>query len=157
MIKFNELFTKKYIAFTTIFIAVLAVLVFSMNVFLIKKNTVRRTFVFPSADSGQYIIEYRNLNKKPVQGDVNLFVDELLLGSTVERTKNLFTPGTKTLSCFKRDNVLYLNLSPDLLNLGKDVIAIKDGVDLVTLNIKKNFPKIHNVLIFVDGKLAFEN
>lgn len=157
MINIKKYFSTDYLLRTLIFIILLISLLFSLFVFLIRKDTVRRTFIFPSADNGQFIIEYRNLNKEPVQGDVNLFVDELLLGSTIERTKSLFTPGTKVLSCFQRGEVLYLNLSSDLLNMGEDVIEIKDGMDLLEKNIKKNFSKIHEVLIFVNGKIAFEN
>lgn len=157
MISIKKYFTSEYILRTLIAILMVASLIFSLFVFLVRKDTVRRTFIFPSVDNGQFIIEYRNLNKEPVQGDVNLFIDELLLGSTIERTKSLFTPGTKVLSCFQRGEVLYLNLSSDLLNMGEDVIEIKEGMDLLEKNIKKNFSKIHEVLIFVNGKIAFEN
>ena len=85
---------------------------------------------------GKYIIEYRALTQKPHQGEINLYIDEILLGSTVERTKYLFTPGTKVLSCFERNHVLYLNLSQDLLQMGEGVIEIREGIELLT----KNFP-----------------
>jgi len=157
MIKIKNLLKKQYIAQVIIFFVFLLSLLFSIFSYYIKKDTVRRTFIFPSAETGEYIVEYRNLTKEPIQGEVQLFIDELLLGSTIERTKSLFTNGTKVLSCFQRNQTLYLNLSSDLLEMGEGVITIRDGMDLLKENIKKNFSKIHEVEIFVNGKIAFEN
>ena len=157
MIKIKDLINKQYIAQLSIIFIFLITLLFSVLSYIIGKDSVRRTFIFPSADKGEYIVEYRNLTKKPIQGDVQLFIDELLLGSTIERTKSLFSSGTKVLSCFQRDQTLYLNLSSDLLEMGEGVIEIRDGMDLLKKNIQKNFSKIHEIVIFVNGKIAFEN
>lgn len=157
MIKIKDLINKQYIAQLSIIFIFLITLLFSVLSYIIGKDSVRRTFIFPSADKGEYIVEYRNLTKEPIQGDVQLFVDELLLGSTIERTKSLFSSGTKVLSCFQRDQTLYLNLSSDLLEMGEGVIEIRDGMDLLKKNIQKNFSKIHEIVIFVNGKIAFEN
>ena len=157
MIKIKNLINKQYIAQLSIIFIFLITLLFSVLSYIIGKDSVRRTFIFPSADTGEYIVEYRNLTKEPIQGDVQLFIDELLLGSTIERTKSLFASGTKVLSCFQRDQTLYLNLSSDLLEMGEGVIEIRDGMDLLKKNIQKNFSKIHEIEIFVNGKIAFEN
>ncbi|MCI5518422.1 MAG: GerMN domain-containing protein [Treponema sp.] len=157
MIKIKDLINKQYIAQLSIIFIFLITLLFSVLSYIIGKDSVRRTFIFPSADKGEYIVEYRNLTKEPIQGDVQLFIDELLLGSTIERTKSLFSSGTKVLSCFQRDQTLYLNLSSDLLEMGEGVIEIRDGMDLLKKNIQKNFSKIHEIVIFVNGKIAFEN
>lgn len=139
---------------TSLLIAGLFVLSFFF--YVVTKNTCRRTFIFPSAEDGKYIIEYRNLTEKPHQGDINLYVEEILLGSTVERTKLLFTPGTKLLSCFEREHILYVNLSQDLLQMGDGVIEIREGTELLKKNILRNFSRIDSVEIFIDGKSAFE-
>ncbi len=157
MIKIKDLINKQYIAQLSIIFIFLITLLFSVLSYIIGKDSVRRTFIFPSADKGEYIVEYRNLTKEPIQGDVQLFIDELLLGSTIERTKSLFSSGTKVLSCFQRNQTLYLNLSSDLLEMGEGVIEIRDGMDLLKKNIQKNFSKIHEIVIFVNGKIAFEN
>lgn len=157
MIKIKDLINKQYIAQLSIIFIFLITLLFSVLSYIIGKDSVRRTFIFPSADKGEYIVEYRNLTKEPIQGDVQLFIDELLLGSTIERTKSLFSSGTKVLSCFQRNQTLYLNLSSDILEMGEGVIEIRDGMDLLKKNIQKNFSKIHEIEIFVNGKIAFEN
>lgn len=157
MISVKTFFSREYRAHTILLIGIFAIFLFSLLSFLIGQKSHRRIFIFPSADDGQYIIEYRNLAKNPHQGDINYFVDELLLGSTIERTKFIFTPETKVLSCFSRNNVLYLNLSSDLLAMGDGVVEIKDGINLLKENVKKNFSKIDEVEVFVNGKIAFDN
>lgn len=147
---------KNHIFYSTIILLITLIFVFSFISYLAGRKGVRRTFIFPSAESGKYIIEYRTLSKNPHQGDIQFFIDEILLGSTVERTKLLFTPGTKLLSCFERDEILYLNLSSDLLFMGDGVIEIKEGIDLLERNIELNFPKINKTEIFIEGKSAFE-
>lgn len=137
-------------------LAIIAVFVLSFFWYTVAKDYHRRTFIFPSAENGKYIIEYRNLTKKPHQGEIQLYIDEILLGSTVERTKRLFAPGTKVLSCFERNHVLYLNLSQDILQMGDGVIEIREGTELLKKNIMKNFSEIDSVEIYIEGKSAFE-
>ena len=157
MQKFNfkeQFLTKKYIYRLILSIILIISLTVSLFLFFWKKNTVRRMFIFPSV-SGELIIEYRNLDKNPVQGDVQYFIDEILLGSQIERTRKIFTFGTKVLSCFQRDEQLYLDLSSDLLQMDDNVIELKQGFELLRLNIKKNFSDIKKINFFVDGKYAY--
>ncbi len=149
--------TKKYLPQIILAFIGLVFLLFSVISFNISSRNYRRMFIFPSADDGKYIVEYRNLSRSPVQGDLQYYVDEILLGSGTERTKMLFTPGTSVLSCFQRDSILYLNLSSNLLDMGEGVVDIKSGFELLEKNIKKNFPKVKNVEFFIEGKSVFEN
>lgn len=150
----EEMFSRQHIYRFILLLILLISLSVSLVLFLLGKNYTKRTFVFPSV-SGEYILEYRNINKNPVQGDVQFYIDEILLGPQTERTKMLFTPGTQILSCFQRDDVLYLDLSSDLLKMGDNVIDIKEGFDLLKLNVTKNFHDIKTIEFFVDGKIAF--
>ena len=147
---------QKNLAVFIISLLAAGLFVFTFFCYIITKNTCRRAFIFPSAENGKYIIEYRNLAEKPHQGDIGLYIDEILLGSTVERTKLLFTPGTRVLSCFERNHILYVNLSQDLLQMGDGVIEIREGTELLKKNIMKNFSEIDSVEIFIEGKSAFE-
>ena len=151
-----DMLKSKSLPIFIISLVIIGLFVFSFMGYLVSKDSHRRVFIFPSADDGKYIIEYRNLSKKPHQGDIQLYVEEILLGSTVERTKLLFTPGTRVISCFERKHVLYLNLSNDLLFMGDGVVEIREGTELLIKNIKENFSEIDSVEIFIDGKSAFE-
>ena len=151
MIKVKNFLPQIVIAAIALVILIVSVILFNAD-----NGKSRRMFIFPSAENGRYIVEYRNLYKKPVQGEIWLYVDEILLGSSVERTKLLFTPGTSVISCFQRGSVLYLNLSSDLIDMGDGVIEIKEGFDLLEKNIKKNFPRVKSIEFFIEGKSVFE-
>ena len=151
-----DMLKKRNLAVFVISLAIIVLFVVSFTFYIIMKDSHRRIFIFPSAENGKYIIEYRNLTEKPHQGHIQLYIEEILLGSTVERTKLLFTPGTKVLSCFERQHVLYLNLSGDLLSMGEGVVEIREGTELLKKNIMKNFSEIDSVEIFIEGKSAFE-
>ena len=147
---------KKYLPQIILAVLALLILLLSRIIYHTSTESYRRMFIFPSADDGKYIVEYRNLAKNPVQGDIQYYVDEILLGSGTERTKMLFTPGTVVLSCFQRESVLYLNLSSNLLEMGDGVIDIKAGFELLEKNIKKNFSSVKKVDFFIEGKSVFE-
>ena len=122
--------------------------------FFIKQNSKSYVFIFPSADDGTYVVERRNLSNDPAQGVIQLFVDELLLGSTVERTKLIFSSNTRVNSCFLRGNTLYLDLSDDLLSIEKSSFPINEGIELLKENILKNFSNINKIELFIGGKFV---
>ena len=139
------------------FAAIAAVLLIAASlIYAVKGYGKRFVFIFPSVDEGKYVLETRYLKQNPNKDYINFFLDELVLGSGLERTKYLFTPGTKIISCFERNQMLYLNLSADIINMGHNVIQIKDGMELLKKNVYKNFPDIKEVQIFVDGNYAYE-
>lgn len=135
---------------------VVSVFLITLIISLCTKGT-RRTFIFPSVDEGEYIVESRYLPNNPLKDDITYYIDELLLGSQAERTKLIFAKNTTVLACFKKDGVLYINLSDELLNVGDNVLPIKDGIQLLKKNIKQNFGISKSVEIYVDGNGVFEN
>lgn len=153
----QKMISKEYINKTILLIILVFSFLISLLCFTFSGSEKRCSFIYPSADDGKYIIEYRNLTKKTIQGDLRYYIDELVLGSQVERTRSLFTPGTKVLSCFVRNGVLYLDLSADILRVDESGISIREGVDLLEKNIRNNFPSVHKIELFIDGKRAFEN
>ena len=140
----------------SVFSLIIFLFLISSFIFLISNKKERRLFIFPSVDEGNYVVEYRYLEKNPVQGKIQLFVDELLLGSGIERTKLLFARGTRVLSCFLRKGVLFVNLSPELLAQEDSAVQIQEGVELLKKNIKANFGNVSEIEIHVDGKYAYE-
>ena len=140
----------------SVFSLIIFLFLISSFIFLISNKKERRLFIFPSVDEGNYVVEYRYLEKNPVQGKIQLFVDELLLGSGIERTKLVFARGTRVLSCFLRKGVLFVNLSPELLAQEDRAVQIQEGVELLKKNIKANFGNVSEIEIYVDGKYAYE-
>lgn len=149
----KALLKKKLLIYILAFVFV-AVFATSLSLFFIKQNSKSYVFIFPSAENGSYIVERRNLSNDPAQGVIQLFVDELLLGSTVERTKLIFSSNTRVNSCFLRENTLYLDLSDDLLSIEKSSFPINEGIELLRENILKNFSNINKIELFIGGKFV---
>lgn len=147
----------KVISTGIIIFLISAAFIFSLVCFLLKGQGTRYSFIFPSAESGKEVIETRYLRKIENKDEIRVYIDEILLGSQIERTKKLFSRDTKVLSCFKSGKTLYLDLSPDLIYESGDVIAIQDGIELLKKNIRMNFANISEIQVFVNGKYAFEN
>ena len=147
---------KKYIPVYIALVAAAVFLLFSFLCYVKKGYGKKYVFVFPCVDEGKYVLETRYLKENPNKDAIAYFADELILGSGLERTKYLFTPGTKIISCFERNRIVYIDLSADIIYMGHNVISIRDGIDLLKKNIKNNFPHIEEVQVFVDGKYAFE-
>ncbi len=152
----TSLSKKSYIVIYVFLFLLTASFIMSATLYKLKGYGSRRTFIFPSVDN-KLIVETRYLSRNPSKSDINYYIDELLLGSGVERTKLIFTAGTKLLSCMEKDDVVYINLSDDLLKMGDNVIEIKEGVELLKTNIIKNFRNIKKVEIFVNGIYAYED
>ena len=134
----------------------LFLMILSAGLYAGKAYGKKYVFIFPCVDEGKFVLETRYLKENPGKSNIAYFADELVLGSGLERTKYLFTPGTKINSCFERNKIVYIDLSADIIYMGPNVISIKDGIDLLKQNIKKNFPHVEEVQVFVDGKYAFE-
>ena len=147
---------KKYIPVYIAAVAAVIMLLFSVLLYFHKAYGKKYVFIFPCVDEGKYVLETRYLKENPNKEQIAYFADELVLGSGLERTKYLFTPGTKIISCFERNKIVYINLSADIIYMGHNVISIRDGIELLTKNIKKNFAHVEDVQVFVDGKYAFE-
>ena len=147
---------KKNIPVITIIFIIAVCFFVSIILYKVKDYGKRRTFIFPSVDAGNYIVETRYLEKNPVKSDISYYIDEMLLGSGIERTKLLFTAGTKNLSCFERSKVVYLNLSEDLLKMGDNVVDIEEGINLLAKNVFQNFSDINEIDIFIGNKFAYK-
>lgn len=147
----------KYIKKSQIFILVLICLVFVLSLTLALTNNkgIRYTFIFPSADNDQLVIENRYLPYH-YENVISLYVDELLLGAVTERTKNILPKGTRVNSCFLRNGTLYLDLSSEFLNVSAGDYALKDGVELLEKNIRNNFSSVKKLELFVNSKKAYE-
>lgn len=128
----------------------------SLSLWLVKFPGKRYVFMFESFDDGSVKLERRFLPRKPVQGMIHLYVDELLLGPETERCRPLFTRGTSSLSCFLRNGVLYVTLTDDFLSEENGASRIKDGFELFKKNILHNFKNVKSIDIFVNGERLYE-
>ncbi len=115
----------------------------------------KAVFVFESADMKSLSVERRFLKCGKADSKIRIFVDELLLGPVSEHCRPVFYSGTKVISCFERNHVLYVNLSSDLLYADSGTDFSKK-IDIFKKNIRINFPSIKEVELFVDGNEPFQ-
>ena len=111
----------------------------------------RWVFEFPVSGSSKNQKEVRYLSSKSSQGQVEYYVDELILGPSFYRGRALFTPGTKVTYCFVRDKSLFIGLSPEAVLQQNGAVSIETGCELFKKNIRKNFKNIKNIELFIDG------
>jgi hypothetical protein len=91
---------------------------------------------------------------------VAAFVDDLLLGPMTNRYGRVFPRGTRAEYCFTGADadggrVLYLGLSQDALFAG-DLLSVREEVDLLRLNIVKNFTYLNKIDVAIDGVSVYE-
>ena len=115
----------------------------------------RRTFVFYSELEGNTVVEERMLRRSgDRETDIRRYVDDVLLGPVTPGSGPLFPRETRLNSFMYRDGVVYSDLteSAALPSEGGDVFR-----SLLTLNegIRRNFPYIKNVKLFIGGNEAF--
>ncbi|MBQ5998507.1 MAG: GerMN domain-containing protein [Treponema sp.] len=134
-------------------------LIFAISLFfwIIDFPGVRRAFVFKSSDSEILRIENRFEPLFPAQGKIRNYIDELLVGPLSEHCCTVFAKRTKVLYCFQRDQILYVNLSADLLAADAENTDFKAQIELFKKNVMLNFPEIKKIELFIDGKVPFEN
>ncbi len=111
----------------------------------------RRVFIYPVSGSSKTQKEVRYLNSQPVQGKINYYVDELILGPSFYRGRALFTPGTAVEFCFLSEKTLYVGLSKEAVLQENGAPLLSEAVALFRKNIKKNFTGIKDIEIFVSG------
>ncbi|MCI5522691.1 MAG: hypothetical protein SO116_05230 [Treponema sp.] len=129
-------------------------LIFAIIRFLCAPSAERRIFAFQSYDTDKLCYEVRYLPSKPMQGDIGMFADEILLGPMTNRYKRLFPSGTKTDFCFLKGKDLYLGLTKEAFNVKAETFDIKSNIELLKKNIVMNFTYIEKINIFVDGKFV---
>lgn len=134
-----------------------AAFLFSMIMFLVKKDGKRRSFVFPSVEAGSSIVEIRRLPASHMS-EVEYYINEMMLGPQTERCRRVFPAGTKVLSCMQKNKVLYVNLSKDIINPETEskMLPVRDSIELFKSNILRNFSSISSVEVFVEGNPVYE-
>lgn len=112
----------------------------------------RKLFIYESIDGDTLYSEAHYIPRKPVQGDIAYFVDELLLGPTSDRYRPLFATGTKALSCFiGEDKTLYINLSEEAVFQKGKSSKTSTACYLLEKNVLKNYNAVDNIIIFMMG------
>jgi len=132
----------------------------------------RRTFVFYAIDSGNAVVEERNLKASRGQApnggqrsstrevDITRYVEEALLGPISPNSLPLFPKETRLLSLLYRDGVVFVDLSEDAALPPLEGTPVTDRAVFVNMEtlyqgIKRNFSFVRDVRFFIAGKAAY--
>ncbi|QTQ16071.1 GerMN domain-containing protein [Treponema parvum] len=132
-----------------------AVFVISLCFWILNKPKTRYVLFFESFDKGRQCLEERYLPHIEKEKRLQVFVNELLLGSQNPRCKLLFPKGTRSLFCFFDGGTLFINLSGDIVKSDGAASEINAGFDLLRKNILHNFKYVKKIEIFADNKEIF--
>jgi len=141
---------------TIVFLLFLIVLITS-SVFFFRSSIHRadRIFFFPDHKSSAPMGETRKTPRIPFDKEKNMeiFVNELLLGPVNMSLDPLFSTGTKLEKILYRNKTVYLDLNFMALLPDKRTSDFADSMMLVERNIKFNFPHVENVIITILGQV----
>jgi hypothetical protein len=146
----------KRVGRSQVIVAMLMAVVFaaSLVLFLQKRPGPKRMFYFTGFEGDGIYKEARFLAYKPPQGDVGLFVDELLLGPLTDGYQMLFVSGTRAALCVEQQRTLYVDLTMDIkafVDPGRTALPWDEGAALFKKNIRANFPAMRAVVLFING------
>jgi hypothetical protein len=149
--------TKKGVRPRQVFLVLLLAAVFaaSLVLFMQKRPGPQRVFYFTGFEGTKTFKEVRFLADNPVQGDVRLYVDELLLGSLTNGYRMLFVPGTRATLCVEQKRTLYVDLAMDteaFFATGRTALPWDEGAALFKRNIRANFPALRDIVLFINGR-----
>lgn len=137
-------------------IALAAVLVFSLVMFFLEENPVRRkVFFFPQYRSSVVSGEARNL---PVRGsleeNMELLVEEMLLGPVEVTHVHIFPEGTALRTLMLRGSVVYIDLSVDaVLGRKSSELGFEESVEVMKRTVRYNYPGVEAFVVTVDGEI----
>ena len=143
---------------TQVKICVCALILFfiiSVCSYLFSNPWLKYTFYFEDSKTDKVCVEHRQLPIKKYPENVIQYVNELVIGPKKESYKFLFSYGTSIKSCFVRDDVLYINLSKDVLQRAGSCSEIKTGIKLFKKNVLNMFGKIISVEMYIDNKSVY--
>ena len=144
--------SKKLIILASI---LLLIFITSLIFYFVAIKSKRMVFIFQSLDDNKTHFEIRYLPKVAKEQRVKQYIDDLLLGPINDRYRPLFAIGTKINSCFIRDKILYIDLSGEAVLQNGISSDTKTAVELLKLNITKNFSGIDDVILFMMGQEVY--
>ncbi|MDR0558101.1 MAG: GerMN domain-containing protein [Treponema sp.] len=123
-------------------------------------DTIRRAFVFYNMkDYTPQAEEHMLLRSPSEEASLTRYVEETLFGPRNPESAPLFPRGTKLLSLFYRDGIVYINLSetaalPVVIENGGAVPmegGVERGFSTFRESLARNFPFIKEIKFFIAG------
>jgi spore germination protein GerM len=137
-------------------LAYLAVITVFAFIELNKGSFSRRTFEFFAFDDNRSVVEDRMLHKTDSrENDIKAYVEELIMGPVSVDFAPLLTKGTKLHSFMFRDGTVFADFSRDAVLPVQGGRPLFDGFLALNQGIRRNFPLVSDVKLFVNGNEVF--
>lgn len=114
-----------------------------------------RTLLYFPQSTGGIGIEERYLPKLPESEFAVSLIDEMLLGPADHRFLRFADPELRPVSCFVRDNALYVDLPTRVLTPNVKTPDFYTVYTLLQKNITVNCKSIDTVYVYIDGMPAY--
>ena len=122
-----------------------------------RSGTARRTFLFYTYDRGKAVVEDRTLSRSQSrEQDITRYVEEALLGPASLNSAPLVTKETKLRSLLFRNGTVFADLDESAaLPVPESKTGVLEGMITLNRGIRRNFPYVDGVKIFIDGHEIF--
>jgi hypothetical protein len=130
----------------------------SLALFLTGRHWARRTLFFPEISQQKLVGESRFLpRRRSLERDVQLLVEEVILGPELPMHRPLLPRETRLLSVLARQRRVYLSLSSGILRAGGDSpFTPEQALQALSNVILFNFPRIRRLEVLIDGQVPRE-
>jgi len=103
-------------------------------------------------------VESRFLPKADAETSLRMFIDDMILGPVGDRYRLLFPRGTKVVSCFVNDGILYVSLSEEAFYIdGNGSSENKEGAEIFRKNVFRNFRNIDIINLYIGSRKIYED
>ena len=122
--------------------------------FLLGNGNVVRVLFFPSDTGTRLVAEQRFVPRsRGLDAQVGALVDDVLLGPMSPDAVRLFPRGVTVNAVLVQGRTLFLDLSQRLLAEDPEVpLHGRAALDALERSIRFNFPRLHDIVIYIDGQ-----
>jgi hypothetical protein len=126
----------------------------SLALFLTGRHWARRTLFFPEISTQKLVGETRFLPRRhALEQDVQLLVEELILGPELPMHRPLLPRETRLISVLARQRKVYLSLSSGILRPGQSPFEAEAALQALSNVILFNFPGIRRLEMLIEGQV----
>ncbi|MFW6338691.1 MAG: GerMN domain-containing protein [Alkalispirochaetaceae bacterium] len=136
---------------TSLFISILAVILFP-------QEQSRRVLFFPDGVTGELGGEEHLVPRRSDrQAAIEEFLEELILGPITLGAVRVFPAETEIALLMLREKELYIDFSPEILDLEEETnTSFDDALEMTKYNLRYNFPFLRSITVTVSGQLPGE-
>ena len=139
----------------TVFLALIALVVFAVFYFKHQSVYTERTLFFVEPVSKAVVMEHRLIAEKhDLELNLELLIKDELLGPALLFRDSVFPSGTKLNHVMLRSGIIYADLSIEaMFPSAHSGLNFSDSIRILEDTIRFNFPEIKNIVVTIDGSI----